>query len=211
MALPFEELVCKRPGCGELVRRKRLAQLYCSERCRNAVVQGRKRRKQAQQSGDAKGTDRGILGSGDGHTKNINEINAVQVGFLGGVPLLGDGQSLPSGWKGKLRLNLHDEAPGIGCGWRTLTVQVGPRRVSLCNHHTGDAARVGREVFERVVVGSGDCVLRSVAPRPEPPPKYANTARSGERGGVARQSGKIDERCAANTPSHRAWQAGRSC
>ena len=41
-------------------------------------------------------------GSGDGHTKNINGINAVQVGFLGGVPLLGDGQSLPSGWKGKL-------------------------------------------------------------------------------------------------------------
>ena len=53
MVLPFEELVCKRPGCGELVRRKRLAQLYCSERCRNAVVQGRKRRKHAQQSGDA--------------------------------------------------------------------------------------------------------------------------------------------------------------
>ena len=74
--------------------------------------------------------------------------------------------------------------------------------------HTGDAARVGREVFERVVVGSGDCVLRSVASRPEPPPKYANTARSGERGGVARQSGKIDERYAANTPSHRAWALG---
>ena len=71
MVLSFEELVCKRPGCGELVRRKRLAQLYCSERCRNAVVQRRKRRKQAQQSGDAKGTDRGVLGSGDGHTMGI--------------------------------------------------------------------------------------------------------------------------------------------
>ena len=29
--------------CGLQVRRKRLAQLYCSERCRNASVQARKR------------------------------------------------------------------------------------------------------------------------------------------------------------------------
>ena len=37
----FELINCK--CCGLEVRRKRLAQRYCSERCRNASVQQRKR------------------------------------------------------------------------------------------------------------------------------------------------------------------------
>ena len=47
----FELFKCK--SCGLEVRRKRLAQRYCSGRCRNAAVQNRKRRKQAR-SGDDK-------------------------------------------------------------------------------------------------------------------------------------------------------------
>ena len=47
----FELFKCK--SCGLEVRRKRLAQRYCSDRCRNAAVQNRKRRKQAR-SGDGK-------------------------------------------------------------------------------------------------------------------------------------------------------------
>jgi hypothetical protein len=46
----FELFKCK--SCGLELRRKRLAQRYCSERCRNAAVQNRKRRKQ--RSGDGK-------------------------------------------------------------------------------------------------------------------------------------------------------------
>jgi hypothetical protein len=46
----FELLRCK--SCGLEVRRKRLAQRYCSERCRNTAVQNRKRRKQSR-SGDS--------------------------------------------------------------------------------------------------------------------------------------------------------------
>lgn len=45
----FELFKCKL--CGLEVRRKRLGQRYCSERCRNAAVQNRKRRKQSR-SGD---------------------------------------------------------------------------------------------------------------------------------------------------------------
>jgi hypothetical protein len=47
--LTVELMKCSR--CGLEVRRKRLAQRYCSERCRNASVQNRKRRKRAR-SGD---------------------------------------------------------------------------------------------------------------------------------------------------------------
>ena len=45
----FELFKCK--SCGLELRRKRLAQRYCSDRCRNAAVQNRKRRKQSR-SGD---------------------------------------------------------------------------------------------------------------------------------------------------------------
>ena len=45
----FELFKCK--SWGLEVRRKRLAQRYCSDRCRNAAVQNRKRRKQSR-SGD---------------------------------------------------------------------------------------------------------------------------------------------------------------
>jgi endogenous inhibitor of DNA gyrase (YacG/DUF329 family) len=48
--LIVELIQCRR--CGSEVRRKRLAQRYCSERCRNASVQSRRRRKQAARSGD---------------------------------------------------------------------------------------------------------------------------------------------------------------
>ena len=41
----FELFKCK--SCGLEVRQKRLAQRYCSERCRNGAVQNRKRRKQS--------------------------------------------------------------------------------------------------------------------------------------------------------------------
>jgi hypothetical protein len=47
----FELFNCKR--CGVETRRKRLAQRYCSERCRNAAVQERKRHKKSR-SGDKK-------------------------------------------------------------------------------------------------------------------------------------------------------------
>jgi hypothetical protein len=47
----FELFKCKM--CGLETRRKRLAQRYCSERCRNAAVQKRKRRKQSR-CGDGK-------------------------------------------------------------------------------------------------------------------------------------------------------------
>lgn len=50
--LTVELIKCRR--CGLEVRRKRLAQRYCSERCRNASVQNRRRRKQ-RRSGDSKG------------------------------------------------------------------------------------------------------------------------------------------------------------
>jgi hypothetical protein len=49
--LVFELFKCK--SCGLETRRKRLAQRYCSERCRNAAVQDRKRRKELR-SGDSK-------------------------------------------------------------------------------------------------------------------------------------------------------------
>jgi hypothetical protein len=49
--LVFELFKCK--SCGLETRRKRLAQRYCSERCRNSAAQNRKRRKQSR-SGDSK-------------------------------------------------------------------------------------------------------------------------------------------------------------
>jgi hypothetical protein len=48
--LVFELFKCK--SCGLETRRKRLAQRYCSERCRNAAVQNRKRRRESR-SGDS--------------------------------------------------------------------------------------------------------------------------------------------------------------
>ena len=41
--------ICKRPDCDQTFQPKRLAQTYCSERCRNADTQ---RRKRANKSGD---------------------------------------------------------------------------------------------------------------------------------------------------------------
>jgi len=51
MMLVFELFKCK--SCGLEIRRKRLAQCYCSGRCRNSAVQNRKRRKESR-SGDSK-------------------------------------------------------------------------------------------------------------------------------------------------------------
>jgi hypothetical protein len=48
--MKLDYLNCKR--CGLKVRRKRLAQIYCSKSCANAEVQRRKRRKSANKSGD---------------------------------------------------------------------------------------------------------------------------------------------------------------
>jgi hypothetical protein len=59
-----DTIACKR--CGNVVRRKRLAQRYCSKACANAETQKRKRRKQATRSGDDLGACTPLLGSGDG-------------------------------------------------------------------------------------------------------------------------------------------------
>ena len=51
--LTTELIECKR--CGNEVRRKRQAQRYCSEQCRNASVQDRKRRKRSGDKESPKG------------------------------------------------------------------------------------------------------------------------------------------------------------
>ena len=55
-------ITCKRPGCGQTFRPNRLAQLYCSERCRNTDV---KRRSRAKESGDTQATRTILPRSGD--------------------------------------------------------------------------------------------------------------------------------------------------
>jgi hypothetical protein len=100
-------------------------------------------------------------------------LQTAPVTFLSGIPILQADHGLPVGWKGKLHLYLHDEAPTIGCGWRTLTVHVGPRRVSVCNHHTSDKKRLPRETFNRVLAASIACELRC---RPVVPPDLAEAA-----------------------------------
>jgi hypothetical protein len=72
---------CKR--CGNEVRRKRLAQVYCGRQCSDAAKKARKRRR----SGDAIRPATPLLGSGDAPLDNIKEINALDGAFFGGMGL----------------------------------------------------------------------------------------------------------------------------
>jgi hypothetical protein len=58
------------------------------------------------------------------------------------------------GFRGRLRLYLYDEAPSIGCGWRSVTIMVKGQRVRLLNHWTGDVKWVTRENFEHLAAHS---------------------------------------------------------
>jgi hypothetical protein len=66
-----DTITCKR--CGIVVRRKRLAQKYCSKACANAATKQRSR----QRSGDMDGAATTLLGSGDVARENTNEINEL--------------------------------------------------------------------------------------------------------------------------------------
>jgi hypothetical protein len=48
----------------------------------------------------------------------------------------------------KAQIFLHDEAPRIGCGWRTVTVRLGPKWVRLKCTASGRTARLHRRVWD---------------------------------------------------------------
>lgn len=54
------------------------------------------------------------------------------------------------GWKGVIRVHLHDEAPRIGCGVRRVYATVGNRTVKLTNLTTGRSSRIPRDLFETI-------------------------------------------------------------
>src|SRR5262245_61458952 len=53
------------------------------------------------------------------------------------------------GYRGRVRLYLHDEAPRLGCGWRTFNICVGNKHVKL-NDPNGGRSRISRPLFDRL-------------------------------------------------------------
>ena len=94
MMVAFELFKCK--SCGLELRRKRLAQRYCSERCRNAAAQNRKRRKQARSGDGARSTSPAgpvkkapatpLLRSGDRRPKITREISNFRGPKIAPIP-----------------------------------------------------------------------------------------------------------------------------
>lgn len=54
------------------------------------------------------------------------------------------------GDRGKLYVCLHDEAPSIGCGWRSVTFHVGNKHVRLRDPNTNKTNRIPRKVFDEI-------------------------------------------------------------
>ena len=92
-----ESITCKR--CGIVVRRKRLAQKYCSKACANAATKQRGRRR----SGDIRGGATTPLGSGDTASEYINGIRELADPKSGGMP--------PYKWPEERRNPLHGSNP----------------------------------------------------------------------------------------------------
>jgi hypothetical protein len=61
-----------------------------------------------------------------------------------------------SGFRGKVRLCLHDEAPRLGAGWRIFYVMVGHKWVRVYDPSSGSKKRVSHLLFDRIAAGTAD-------------------------------------------------------
>jgi hypothetical protein len=148
---------CANRDCRVEFRPKREGQIYHAPGCRVGDAMARyrkslKKRPKTANKSDNKGIGYhralgGCLEAITGPLKNVAKSTPSRPQNRGVYPPW-------DGFRGRLRIYLHDEAPSIGTGWRSLTVRVRGKRVRLLNHWTGDARWITRETFERLAAHS---------------------------------------------------------
>lgn len=56
----------------------------------------------------------------------------------------------------KVRIYLEDEAPRIGCGWRTVMVRIGRKWAYILDPYNGNRARLPK--------AKAEAIIRSISP-----------------------------------------------
>ena len=66
-----------------------------------------------------------------------------------------------SGFRGKIRLCLHDEAPRLGSGWRVFYVMVGHKWVRVYDPASGGKKRMSRKLFDSIAASTAANIHRN--------------------------------------------------